>query len=120
MISFLRECGAFFLLTVDEGRPCGRPFGAVMQREDELFLSTSREKAVFRQIEACPQVQLLALRPGTRQWVRLSGTARECADSALRQAMLEECPALQKRFASADDPHYALLRVQVTAAEQYE
>ena len=100
MISFLRECGAFFLLTVDEGRPCGRPFGAVMQREGDLFLSTSREKAVFRQIEACPQVQLLALRPGTRQWVRLSGTARECADSALRQAMLEECPALQKRFAS--------------------
>ena len=101
MISSLRECGAFFLLTVDEGRPCCRPFSAGMQREGDLFLSTSREKTVFRQIEACPQVQLLALRPGTRQWARLSGTARECADRALRRGTVritDSRPGKRKAF----------------------
>lgn len=35
---FLKECGVFFVLTVDGSQPIGRPFGAIMEYENSLFI----------------------------------------------------------------------------------
>ena len=75
---FLRECGAFMLLTVNDGKPAGRPFGAVTEIDGELYVSIGEGKAVFMQIMKNPNVQLVALKSGTRDWVRISGIAAEC------------------------------------------
>ena len=36
---FLKECGAFFVLSINGDYPAGRPFGAVMEVGDDLYLS---------------------------------------------------------------------------------
>ena len=38
---FLKECGAFFVLSINGDYPAGRPFGAVMEVGDDLYLSTN-------------------------------------------------------------------------------
>lgn len=38
---FLKECGAFFVLSINGDYPAGRPFGAVMEVDDNLYLSTN-------------------------------------------------------------------------------
>lgn len=109
---FLKACGTFFVLTTDAGKPEGRPFGAVMECEGTLYISTGAQKDVCRQLRENPAMQIIALKPGTREWLRLSGRARECTDVAIKATMLDACPALKNRYASAEDENFALFAIE--------
>lgn len=110
---FIRSCGAFFVLTVNGDYPAGRPFGAIMEREGRLYIATDSSKDVCHQLRTHPQMQLVALKPGARQWIRISAVACECEDAGKKQEMLEECPVLKKYFDSADAPGYAMFELDV-------
>lgn len=118
-VDFLKECGVFFVLTVNGDYPAGRPFGAVMEYNENLYISTGDMKAVYRQLKEHPQLQIVALKSGSRNWIRINGIAEECFDSNIKQAMLAECPILTMHFPSPDAPHFAVFRVQVTVIETY-
>ena len=34
---FLKECGSFFVLTINGDYPAGRPFGAVMEVGEDIY-----------------------------------------------------------------------------------
>lgn len=40
---FLRECGYFYALTINKDFPAGRPFGAVIECDNKLYISTDTE-----------------------------------------------------------------------------
>lgn len=108
---FLKECGVFYVLTVNDNTPAGRPFGAVMEHEGKLYISTATGKEVYKQMKANENVQIIALKGGTRNWVRISGKAAECTDVSIKGKMLEVCPVLSKRFPSADCDYFALFGI---------
>ena len=108
---FLKECGVFYLLTVNNSRPAGRPFGAVMEYQGSLYLATSRNKAVCDQLLKNSEVQLVALKPGTRMWIRVDARAEECGALPVKKRMLEECPVLLKYFRDERDENYILVRL---------
>ena len=114
---FIKECGVFHVLTVSDNAPVGRPFGAIMEHNNKLYIATSDTKSVYNQIKENPNVQILALKAGTRNWGRVSGIAAETTDLSLKQMMLDECPVLSKHYASADAAHYNLFEITVTNAE---
>ena len=114
---FIKECGIFFVLTLNSDLPAGRPFGAIMEHDNCLYISTSDTKAVYKQLTKHNKVQLVALKNGTRDWIRVSGIATECVDPAIKQKMLEECPVLTKHFPSANAPHYNLFQIEITNSE---
>ena len=114
---FIKNCGVFYVLTVHGNAPAGRPFGAMMEHEGKLYLSTGNEKNVYRQIMENSAVQLVAFHPETGHWIRVGGTAKETKSLALKQKMMEECPVLGRHFASPEAPHFALLEVTVTNTE---
>ena len=108
---FLTECGTFFVATVDNDTPAVRPFGAVMELGGELYISTANTKAVYSQLKSNQSVQIVALRVGTRDWIRIDGKAVEVFDGDIKQLMLDTCPALNRRFLSRDCSNYALFRI---------
>ena len=108
---FLKECGVFYVLTVNDDKPCGRPFGAVMEYENKLYITTANMKAVYKQMKANTKIQIIALKGGTRDWIRIDGNAVECMDLDIKQKMLEECPILQKRYDSANCEYFALFEL---------
>lgn len=110
---FIRECGVFFVLTMNGDFPAGRPFGAIMESGEDLYISTANTKDVYRQMKACPQIQILALKAGTRDWMRVNCIAEECSDAAMKARMLRECPVLTKHFPDADAPAFALFRLKI-------
>lgn len=116
---FLQECGAFFVLTVNGDSPAGRPFGAVTEDRGALYLSTTDQKSVYAQLRANPNVQIVAWKAGTRDWIRIDGRAEECADVSVKAWMLEACPNLKKRFPTADSAHFVVLRVEPSQAYLY-
>ena len=118
--SFLKNCGVFYVLTIHGDFPAGRPFGAVMEAEDKLFISTNNLNRVHQQLRLNGHIQLLAHRPDTRAWMRLTGNAVECKDIAMKQRMLEECTVLSRHFSSAGDEHYLLFQIDVLNTEFFE
>ena len=114
---FIRECGVFYVLTINEKFPAGRPFGAIMEYENDLYISTADTKAVYKQLKEHENMQILALRTGTRDWVRVSGVAMECCDLDIKQKMLDVCPILSKHYTSADEPHYNVFQIRVVNIE---
>ena len=114
---FIKECGAFFVLTINNDFPAGRPFGAIMEYEDKLYIATADTKAVYNQLKDNSNMQIIALKSGTRSWVRVSGIATECNDITIKQRMLDECPVLSKHYTSADMPHYNVFAIAVAETE---
>ena len=114
---FIKKCGTFFVLTVNNNFPAGRPFGAIMEYKDKLYIATAVTKAVYKQLRRNANMQILALKPGTRRWVRVSGVATECCDIAIKQRMLNECPVLSRHYNSADMPHYNVFAITITETE---
>ena len=114
---FIRECGVFFVLTQNGDSPAGRPFGAIMECDNDLYISTADMKAVYKQLKNHDKVQIVALKAGTRNWIRISGVATECFEHEIKRKMLLECPVLTKHFPTPDAPHYTVFRIKVTSTE---
>jgi len=114
---FLKECYPFYVITVDDDRPAARPFGAIMEYQNDLYIATSNSKAVYRQLKANGNIQLVANRPGTREWIRVSGEAFECTDIAAKQRMMDQCPILAKHYSSAAAPNFAVFRIKAANCE---
>jgi len=107
---FLKECETFFLATAADNAPAVRPFGAVMEHKGELYFSTASTKAVYNQLKANPQVQIVALKASTREWIRINGNAIEVYDLDIKQKMLDVCPVLLKHFNSRSCTPFALFK----------
>lgn len=108
---FLKECGVFYVLTINGDFPAGRPFGAVMEYEGSLYFSTADMKDVYNQLHKHSEMQIVALRPGTREWIRISGKALECTDLTIKEEMIKKCLVLIKHFPTAISEHFALFQV---------
>lgn len=114
---FLKECGSFFVLTINGDYPAGRPFGAVMEVGDDLYLSTNDMNHAHKQMREHEKVQIVAKKPATREWIRITGKVEECDDKELKQQMLIECPVLQQRFDAVGMEHFILFKMEVENVE---
>lgn len=114
---FLKECGSFFVLSINGEYPAGRPFGAVMEAGENLYLSTNDMNQAHKQIRENEHIQIVAKKPTSREWIRITGIATECDDKSLKRRMLEECSILQQRFGAVGMEHFIMLKVEVENVE---
>ena len=116
---FLMECGTFFLTTINGNAPSARPMGAIMEHGGELYFSTANTKDMYAQLIANPAIQIIALKPGTRHWIRIDGNAVEVRDLDAKQAMLDACPVLLRHFDTKAHPAFALFKITEMKFQQY-
>lgn len=114
---FLKECQRFFVLTVKDDSPIGRPFGAVAEFGSDLYIATSNKKEVYGQMKQNPNVQLAAIKDGCRDWIRISGKAEECQDIETKTKMFEACPVLEKHYGTPQCEFLAVFKIKVDEAE---
>lgn len=98
---FLKECGVYFLATVDGDRPRVRPFGTIDVFEDRLYIQMGKVKNVSKQIEKNPKVELCAFRDG--RWLRLSGELVRDERVEAKKHMLDQYPNLRSMYDENDD-----------------
>ena len=116
---FLKECGAFFVLTINENYPAGRPFGAVMEHGDNLYLATNDLNHAHQQLRSHAPMQIVAKKPTSREWIRITGLAEECSDADLRQKMIESNPVLKQRFDPIGYEHFLMFKIIIQNTEYY-
>lgn len=116
---FIKDIYPFYLLTVNNGLPQGRPFGAIYFENNKYFIATGTDGNVFNQIIQNPNVQIVALKQNTRNWIRISGKANLETDLSIKQNMLNACPVLTKHYRSATDEHYTVFGITPTKIDYH-
>lgn len=89
---FLKECVSFFVLSINGDFPAERPFGAVMQVGENLYLSTNDLNEAHKQIRLNGNIQIVAKKPDSREWNRITGVTSECndIDSKLKDSIINK------------------------------
>ncbi len=114
---FLKECEVFFVLTINGEYPAGRPFGAIMEKGDKLYLATNDFNQAHIQLRKNEHIQIIAKKNHSREWIRITGIADECNDNKLKEDMYIECPILQKHYESSLNEHFLMFEVKVENIE---
>ena len=98
---FLKECGVYYLATIDGNQPRVRPFGTAEIFENHLYIQTGKKKEVFKQIEKNNNVELCAFKDG--KWIRVSGKLIIDDRIVAKKDMLDKNPNLRKMYDENDD-----------------
>ena len=98
---FLKECGVYYLATVEGDQPRVRPFGTAEIFEDHLYIETGKKKDVFKQIEKNNKVEICAFKDG--KWIRISGTLKLDDRVEAKKDMLDKNPQLRGMYSEFDD-----------------
>ena len=98
---FLKECGVYYLATIDGNQPRVRPFGTAEIFEDKLYIQTGKSKDVYKQIIANPKVEICAFKDG--KWIRLSGELVPDDRLEAKKDMLDKNPNLRGMYNENDD-----------------
>lgn len=113
---FLKECGVFYLATVDKDKPRVRPFGAINIFENKLYLQTGKVKNVSKQIEINPNIELCGFSNG--KWIRVEGKLVRDERKEAKESMLDNNPELKNMY-SADDENTEVLYFENATATIY-
>lgn len=89
---FLDDAKVFYFLTTDGDQPKGRPFGFHLLVDDKLYFGTGTFKNAFKQLEANPKVEILAV--NGNEFLRYDGEAKVVKDDDLLAKTREALPQI--------------------------
>lgn len=117
VLEYLKSCGTFYLASTDEDQPHVRPFGAVCEFEEKLYIVTNNQKKVFAQMLKNPKIEISGMHKGT--WIRLQ--AEVVLDTRLeaRVAMMEDNKASLSNLYTVDDHLMEVLYLKNATATIY-
>ena len=98
---FLKECGVYFLATIDGDYPRVRPFGTAEIFENHLYIETGKKKDVFKQIVKHNKVELCACKGD--KWIRVSGELVVDDRVEAKKDMLDKNPVLRRLYSEYDE-----------------
>jgi uncharacterized pyridoxamine 5'-phosphate oxidase family protein len=110
---FLKECGTYYLATVEGDQPRVRPFGTVDIFEGKLYIQTGKVKDVSKQLQANPKAEICAF--GDGKWLRVAGKLIRDDRVEAKSHMLDSYPSLKDRYSAEDDNTEVLYFEDATA-----
>ena len=110
---FLKQCGTYYLATVDGDQTRVRPFGTIDLFDGRLTIQTGKVKSVSQQMMANPKVEICAFQNGT--WLRLTAKAVEDPRVEAQEHMLDAYPDLRSRYAPGDGNTQVFALTECTA-----
>ena len=111
--NFIRQCGVYYLATVDGKVPRVRPFGTLAEFEGKLYVLTGKSKNVSKQIEKNHNVEVCASYGET--WIRISGQLIRDDRVKAKKNMLDQNPHLRPFYDEHDDNTEVLYFKDATA-----
>ena len=97
---FLKECGTYYLATVEGGQPRVRPFGTIDLFDGGLYIQTGKVKAVSKQLHVNPRAEICAFKDGV--WLRVACTLTADDRIEAQEHMLAAYPNLTAMYKPGD------------------
>lgn len=118
IVQYLTGIPAWYLATIDAADPTQprvRPFSFAAQADGKLWFSTSRDKDVWRELEANAKFELSGWKPG-ECWIVVEGEAEladdEVCPDEVRQAGFEHMIGIGEHHDSPNDGRLAFFSVK--------
>lgn len=108
--AYLKECGAFFIATVDGDQPHVRAFGVTEIINDRLYIMTGKVKDVYKQMAKNGKFEICALKKSGSEWIRITGVLVNDESLEVKKEFLERNPMLKSMY-KADDENMAVLYI---------
>ena len=112
---FLKECGVYFVATVDGDQPRVRPFGTANIFDGKLYIQTGKSKDGTKQIQTNAKVEVCALDKSGSKWLRITGKLISDDRREAKVDMLEHYPSLKAMYSPDDDNTEVLYFKDATA-----
>ena len=100
VLNFLRDCGTYYLATVEWDQPRVRPFGTINIFEGKLYIQTGKSKKVSKQIQANPKVEISGALDW--KWIRVSWELVRDERVEAKKSMLDRYPELRGMYDEND------------------
>lgn len=97
---FLKDCGTYYLATVEGDQPRVRPFGTIDLFEGKLYIQTGKSKDVAKQMKVNRKVEISGMTGG--KWIRLTAEAVLDERIEAQEHMLSAYPSLQAMYKPGD------------------
>ena len=110
---FLKECGIYYLATVEGDQPRVRPFGTSDLFDGHLTIQTGKVEEVSKQMLANPRIEICAFQKG--RWLRLAAHSVEDPRLEAQEHMLEAYPSLKRNYQAGDGNTQIFALTNVTA-----
>lgn len=108
-LDFLKQNRELTFATVADDKPCIRVFQIMKQEGTTLYFATSPEKAVYRELKANPNVEVLAF--AGKISVRCSGIVNFNVDDETKRWIYDNNPVLLRLYTSYDKLVYFFLPI---------
>ena len=113
--AYWRDCGVFYIATVDGDQPRVRPFGVSEIIDGRLYIMTGKVKDVYKQMAKNGKFEICALKPSGSEWMRLSGTLVNDETLAVKEEFLNRNESLKSMYKEDDDNMAVLYITNATA-----
>ena len=97
---FLKDCGTYFLATVEDNKPKIRPFGTVDLYNGHLTIQTGLKKDVAKQMLKNPNIAISAFKDG--KWLRIDAKVSLDDSKEASEHMLTNYPHLRGMYTPGD------------------
>ena len=108
--AYLKECGTFFIATVDGDQPHVRAFGVSEIIQDRLYIMTGKVKDVYKQMAKNGRFEICALKPSGSEWMRVTGILVNDETLSVKEEFLNRNESLKSMY-KADDDNMAVLYI---------
>ncbi|MDR0920756.1 MAG: pyridoxamine 5'-phosphate oxidase family protein [Lactobacillales bacterium] len=119
-VSHFKECPLGVLATRDREGVKTRMFQFLFADDKKLYFSTSSSKAVYKQLEANPNVSFCSHYPDLSVVVSISGKAVFTDDREMKEKILEKDEEIKKIHLTADNPEFKVFYIHVEEVEQFD
>ena len=104
--NFLKHGDCYYLATLDGKQPRVRPFMSIKIVNDKLYILTTKDKNVSKQMHKNPKVELCNYNGD--EWIRVTAEAVVDDDTEVKQLILDDFPKLAEMY-DANDPNVECL-----------
>ncbi|MDR1920107.1 MAG: pyridoxamine 5'-phosphate oxidase family protein, partial [Tannerellaceae bacterium] len=111
---FVKQCGFYFIATAEGDQPRVRPFGTMTLYENRLYIQTSKQKYVAKQLKANPKIEICAYNQSSGEWMRIAATTVADERIAAKKYILDQYPELKSMYSPDDDKTLILYLKDVT------
>jgi uncharacterized pyridoxamine 5'-phosphate oxidase family protein len=101
ILDYLKQCHPFYVATSENDQPHVRPFGAVCEFEEKLYIVTNKTKNVYKQLMKNGKIEICGYNGNT--WIRIEGEVKLDGRREAREAMMKENYAALSRLYNVDD-----------------
>lgn len=111
--NFIKECGNFFLATINNNLPSIRPFGLILKENNHLYIATDNNKDVFDEICKDSHIQIVSYNNSNHRWIRINGKAILETLSFIRKKLIENYPFLTQKYNNENASKLSIFRIEI-------